>query len=318
MHRSELHQYPSDGPLWELVARLGAARFTGQVDVGVERRVQLFVADGRIYVAQHADDAPLGDRLVAAGALTAQQLQQGEVRVGDNVSLARLFERVADADRDVVQVALIHLNDAVLEPVAQQPAGAVAVVPLRHHASGAHLWDRELAALPTAAADDDDVVAIVGALQHADDTPKHVDDTPEHVDDTPAAPVQASSPMSLPPLVLPTLGAVGSRVAPPPDGSATSPGLSKFTPADMETLVLPKLSSRPMSMNEITAAHAVVEPDALAPVEVPATQEIWEMVDEMLGIPHTDEALVTAGPSAASAAHVDDRKSRGWLRGRRG
>jgi hypothetical protein len=36
------------------------------------------------------------------------------------------------------------------------------------------------------------------------------------------------------------------------------------------------------------------------------------MVDDLLGLPHTDPSLVDAG------AHESDKKGRGWLRGRRG
>ncbi len=44
----------------------------------------------------------------------------------------------------------------------------------------------------------------------------------------------------------------------------------------------------------------------------PETEEIWDMVDDLLGLPHNDATLVNAGGPA------EDRKGRGWLRSRRG
>ena len=134
-----------------------------------------------------------------------------------------------------------------------------------------------------------------------------------------------------------------------------TPGVAQFDPEDLDHLDLPKLATRPMSVGEITTAHAVVQAereaaereaieaasfplatlshtttdipsfetlletpaaDWSAPVNPPAAQEIWEMVDELLGLPHQDDELVSAGRNGTEVH--DDTKGRSWLRGKKG
>ncbi len=337
MHRSELQHYPGDEPIWGFISQLGAERFTGQADVGSATRVHLFAREGRVYLAETDGTAPLGTRLVEAGALLPTQLEHGQVQFGDVVSLARLFHREPTADRDLLQVALAQLNGGVLEAIANDPVGTVALFPLRHHDSGVHLWDTDLPPLPEVADDDPDALALIDVMRQAEEP--SMAELVEHVIGPPAN----SSLGAAPALVLPTLGTVGTRVAPPT--AATTSGLAQYTPTALETIELPKLSAKPMSMGEITAAHAILHasPDTIsvgvglgsnviptfesmldatpsswaAPAEPAATEEIWEMVDEMLGIPHSGEQPVTAG-GRLDFPSSEDKKARSWLRGRRG
>ena len=346
MHRSELQHYPGDEPIWGFIAQLGAERFTGQADVGSATRLHLFAREGRVYVAETDGTAPLGTRLVDAGALHQGQLDRGQVQLGNVVSLARLFHREPTADPDLVQVALAQLNGSVLEASANDPVGTVTLFPLRHHDSGAHLWDTDLPPLREVADDDPDAVALIDIMRQAEEP--SMAELVEHV----IGPAAATSLGAAPALVLPKLGTAGTRVAAPT--TATASGLAQYTPSALETIELPKLSAKPMSMGEITAAQAVLHattdatPDSVGlatnviptfesmldatptswpapaepaeptePTEPAATEEIWEMVDEMLGIPHSGEQPVTPGGQLAYSS-TEDKKARSWLRGRRG
>lgn len=340
MHRSELQHYPGDEPIWGFIAQLGAERFTGQADVGSATRLHLFAREGRVYVAETDGTAPLGTRLVDAGALHQGQLERGQVQLGNVVSLARLFHREPTADRDLVQVALAQLNGSVLEASANDPVGTVTLFPLRHHDSGAHLWDTDLPPLREVADDDPDAVALIDIMRQAEEP--SMAELVEHV----IGPAAATSLGAAPALVLPKLGTAGTRVAAPT--TATASGLAQYTPSALETIELPKLSAKPMSMGEITAAQAVLHaatdatadsvdlgsnviptfesmldatptswPAPVEPTEPAATEEIWEMVDEMLGIPHSGEQPVTPGGQLAYSS-AEDKKARSWLRGRRG
>ncbi len=140
MTRSELQDYGADEPVWRFIAQLERERFTGQADVGVDARVELYVAEGRVYFAQKSDDPPLGARLVSTGVITTEQFRNGSVKVGDSVSLARLFQRVPAIDRDAVELMTERLGRQVLEAVSERPVGPVVLHPLRHHPSGIHQW----------------------------------------------------------------------------------------------------------------------------------------------------------------------------------
>lgn len=148
MTRSELQEYGADEPVWRFIAQLARERFTGQADVGVDARVELYAAEGRVYFAQKVDDPPLGARLVSTGVLTTEQFRNGSVKVGDAVSLARLFQRVPAVDRDAVELMTERLAHQALEAVSERPVGTIVLHPLRHHPSGIHQWFPDAAPAP--------------------------------------------------------------------------------------------------------------------------------------------------------------------------
>jgi len=143
MVRSQLTSYSGNDPIWGFVALVGSERFTGEAAVGLDPRVRLFAVDGRVYFAEREGDAPIGARLVNCGAVTAAQLEHGSVRVGENDSLARLFQRNPAIDRDAVELTVELASEALLEAVANKPVGLPEVFPLRHHPAGIHHWNRE-------------------------------------------------------------------------------------------------------------------------------------------------------------------------------
>jgi hypothetical protein len=259
MSRSQLDAYGEGEPIWGFVAQLGADRFTGLAHVGVAPRVSLYSTEGHVYFAERDGDARVESRFVTMGVLTQEQLEAGAVRLGDGVSLARLFSREPSIDRDSVELALEMMTAQTLEAVAMDSAGTIELFPLRHHPTGIHQWRPIPAAEPVAVADgiaaqiDDPVVAdVVGA---------------------PAAhtPVTRSLPQTgvvqiADPATLPTLGAWNA----PTVEERMKTSEHRYAPmSDFSGMNLPKLASRPMSVNEIAAAQAapqpVEEPAASAP-----------------------------------------------------
>ena len=145
MPRSQLNSYNGSDPIWGFVAQLGVERFTGESAVGLDPRVRLFAVEGRIYLAEREGDAPIGTRLVSSGALSAEQLKGGTVRIADAPSLARLFQREPGIDRDAVELTVEAATESLLESIANKPVGMPEVFPLRHHSSGLHHWLRSTA-----------------------------------------------------------------------------------------------------------------------------------------------------------------------------
>ncbi|MDP2292343.1 MAG: hypothetical protein Q8M22_14225 [Actinomycetota bacterium] len=163
MIRSQLNSYSGSDPIWGFVALVGSERFSGEAAVGLDPRIRLFAVDGRVYFAEREGDAPIGALLVDSGVLSAAQLEQGSVRVGDTSSLARLFQRDPSVDRDAVELTIESATETLLASIANKPVGMPEVFPLRHHSSGVHHWLRgtTVAAAPPTLPDDvvvDDVV----------------------------------------------------------------------------------------------------------------------------------------------------------------
>ena len=197
MLRSQLKSYNGGDPLWGFVAIVGTERFTGEAVVGPEPRVHLYAADGRIYYAERSGDAPIGQRLVDAGVLTATELEYGSVDLAGVRSLARLFQRVPSIDRDAVELTVELATEGLLEAVADLPAGVLELHPLRHHPAGIHHWLRSASTVrPPAAlleAGADAVIDEQPAHNVGDDATAH-DPTGAGSGRTPDAEVATSAP----------------------------------------------------------------------------------------------------------------------------
>jgi len=148
MLRSQLKSYSGADPIWGFVSLVGSERFTGEAVLGPTPRVHLYAVDGRIYYAEREGDQSVGERLLAAGSITAAQLDQGTVEVGGSPSLARLFQRQPLIDRDAIELTIEAATETLLESVAALAAGEAEVFPLRHHPSGIHHWLRSAGANP--------------------------------------------------------------------------------------------------------------------------------------------------------------------------
>jgi hypothetical protein len=285
MSRSQLDADGVGEPIWEFVAQLGTDRFTGQANVGIGPRVHLYATEGRVYFAERDGDAAIESRFVNMGVLTPDQLDRGAVRLGNGVSLARLFSREPAIDRDAVELALEMMTAQTLESVAMEPTGSVELFPLRHHATGIHQWNPFAVPQPV-----DDAAAI----------PPHdasVALATSAVDDT-VAPVTRSVPQVgrveiADPSTLPTLGAWN----PPTVEERMKGSEDRYSPmSDFSTLNLPKLASRPMSVDEITAAQAA-PPAQVATPSVGPGEDLASLVQRI-----TDDDLADPVPSIEQEA----------------
>ncbi|MEN9644180.1 MAG: hypothetical protein RL238_849, partial [Actinomycetota bacterium] len=292
MSGSGLQDFGSDQPIWRFVAEVGAERFTGEAELGIDPRVALFATEGRVYAAELVDGPTIGQRLVQAGAITPEQLARGAVHVGDTLSLARMFQRESSIDRDRVELALEQMTESLLDSVSSYPVGQVTLRPLRHHPSGVHQWQPEPPAAP-ADRNDDTMAALVVAMSAVVDDQPAPTSSPAAVlppppltaiaatfpaPAAPPVPVPVPAPDVVPPEPafapsfatgdLPTLGSVGARVpTPEPEATREPTAEHRFAPTALDSQQLPKLMDRPMSMVEITAAHAVITGDTPPPLE---------------------------------------------------
>jgi hypothetical protein len=267
MSRSQLDAYGEGEPIWGFVALLGEDRFTGQADVGVSPRLHLYAIEGRVYFAERDGDAPIESRFVSMGVVSAEQLERGAVRVGEGVSLARLFTRDPSIDRDAVELALEMMTAHTLEAVAMEPTGAVALSPLRHHATGIQQW----------------------RTTQASET---VDGEPPTPTGTTTGFVQVEVAN---PATLPTLGTWN----PPSADDRQKTGEYRYSPSDFAAMNLPKLASRPISVGEITAAQAAA---SAAPEP---TEDLASLVQRITDADLADPDLADPGPATEFPSPFD-------------
>ena len=129
-------------PGWVVLDAARDHRFTGELVFGTTPSTRVYFDRGQIYLAERATDPSLGARLVAAGALSAAELERGVVRIGDIEHVGRLFERVPDLDRHTVVVTAELMTEECVGWLASQRVPDVDSTPYRHHESGMHQWKR--------------------------------------------------------------------------------------------------------------------------------------------------------------------------------
>jgi hypothetical protein len=132
------HTFPRPG--WVVLDAIRERSLTGEVVCRTTPKMTVWADRGRVYHAEREDDPSLGDRLLACGALTAEQLAAGAVSVGGVDHFGKLFERVPAVDRDAVLVAVETMNDERVGWLAAQRVHGATVTPYRHHAAGVHQW----------------------------------------------------------------------------------------------------------------------------------------------------------------------------------
>jgi hypothetical protein len=130
----------SPQPAWRTLNIARERAFTGELRFATAPAIAVFVDGGSVYFAERHGDTPLGERLLAAGVVTPQQLERGVVRVGGAEHLGRLFDRDPDVDRDAVMVVVESSTEALVAELAAEVVAAVEVNPYRHHQSGVHRW----------------------------------------------------------------------------------------------------------------------------------------------------------------------------------
>ena len=283
MLRSQLKSYSGADPIWGFVSLVGSERFTGEAVLGPTPRVHLYAVDGRVYYAERDDDRPVGARLLAAGSITAAQLDQGSVDVGGMPSLARLFQRQPLIDRDAVELTIEAATESLLESVADLAAGEVEVFPLRHHPSGIHHWLRSAGAVPLHAASMSVrtvSAAVVAAPQEA----------AQIVDESPAPDLAAAGVVSA---VDGEIAEVSVADAPIPVRDAATPEPTASATADPAAT----LPERPEFTSD-GASDSAAETDGATPPELAALR--WGV-----DVDGPDEGADNTGGDAETDAETD-------------
>lgn len=269
--RTQLQTFGGDDPVWAFVGRLRAERFTGSATLRGPQ-IDLFATDGHVYLAERRGEPTLPQRLLAAGVVTAEQLERGTVEVAGTHSLARLFHRDPTVDRDLVELFVQLATDAVLADAAEAPLGPVDVAHLRHHPSGVHLWVRSTPQEPTDAPEP--------AAQPSADA-AHM---PEPAADEPAMPDLVMPEPHVPELHLEDLHlAETPRPEPRPiESFLAQPAPDPVVHAEAEPDA-PVMPAEPMMLAEPVAAEPVAaEPEpTLEPMPVPGAEAMLEAFAEM-------------------------------------
>lgn len=127
-------------PAWRTLNAARERAFTGEIKFLTTPQIVTYIDGGTVYFAERVGEVPLGERLVAAGVVTQQQLERGVVRVGGAEHLGRLFDRDESIDRDAVMVAVEAATDALVSELAAEVVSPIEVGAYRHHPSGVHRW----------------------------------------------------------------------------------------------------------------------------------------------------------------------------------
>ncbi len=198
-------------------------------------------------------------------------------------------------------------DEPVVEPVHTEPPATLGLLPLPTFAS---LTAQPADPQPTV---EDATISHPAVEETAEAMPdEHVELAAAHVE-VPAAEVPAAMPPTLAPLApLPTLRSQSDSTASMssadffeslPDHVSYEPG----TPPPG----LPKLANAPIAVSDLPAVNAEPAPAFGGATHNLAAVDIWQMVDVLLDDDaEGDQQLVGAGGA--------EKRSRGWLRGRKG
>ena len=131
-------------PGWQVLDAARRRGFTGELTCEVAPTTvpaaKVYFDAGQIYLAERASDPSLGARLLDADALTAAQLEQGTMCVGEVAHLGWLFDRVPAVDRHRVQLVIELMTEGTVGWLASQLVAEVVAAPYRHHPSGVRRW----------------------------------------------------------------------------------------------------------------------------------------------------------------------------------
>ena len=135
-------------PAWAVLDAVRAVSFSGEVTMHLPEPVRLHSSRGRIYWAERCTDDDVVDRLVALGALTADEAISGTVLLGDVVHIGGLFRLLPGLDVERIRTAIDYLRDSTVATVADVEVIELELVEHQHHPSGMVLWELDLDDLP--------------------------------------------------------------------------------------------------------------------------------------------------------------------------
>jgi hypothetical protein len=126
---------------WEVIEEARGAKITGELAITTaSSKTLVYLETGSVYFAHADGEETLANRFVEAGAITAEQLRRGVVRLNGVEHLGRLFERDATVERDAVELALELMTEQALTEVASQEVLSSQTTMYRQHSSGVVRW----------------------------------------------------------------------------------------------------------------------------------------------------------------------------------
>ena len=126
---------------WEVIEEARGSKITGELAITTaSSKTLVYLDSGSVYFAHGEGEETLANRLVEAGAITAEQLRRGAVRLNGVEHLGRLFERDATVERDAVELALELMTEHALTEVASQEVLSSQTTMYRQHSSGVVRW----------------------------------------------------------------------------------------------------------------------------------------------------------------------------------
>ena len=126
---------------WEVIEEARGSKITGELAITTgSSKTLVYLESGSVYFAHGEGEETLANRLVEAGAITAEQLRRGVVRLNGVEHLGRLFERDATVERDAVELALELMTEQALTEVAGQEVLSSQTTMYRQHPSGVVRW----------------------------------------------------------------------------------------------------------------------------------------------------------------------------------
>ena len=126
---------------WEVIEEARDAKITGELAITTaSSKTLVYLESGSVYFAHAEGEETLANRFVEAGAITAEQLRRGVVRLNGVEHLGRLFERDATVERDAVELALELMTEHALTEVASQEVLSSQTTMYRQHSSGVVRW----------------------------------------------------------------------------------------------------------------------------------------------------------------------------------
>lgn len=171
---------------WEVIEEARGAKITGELAITTaSSKTLVYLECGSVYFAHGEGEETLANRFVEAGAITAEQLRRGVVRLNGVEHLGRLFERDATVERDAVELALELMTEQALTEVASQEVLSSQTTMYRQHSSGVVRWF----AAPIVVATPEVAAVVAEAIADAaveDVVEAEVDTTPKPIPTLPA------------------------------------------------------------------------------------------------------------------------------------
>ena len=261
---------------WEVIEEARGSKITGELAITTaSSKTLVYLDSGSVYFAHGEGEETLANRLVEAGAITAEQLRRGAVRLNGVEHLGRLFERDVTVERDAVELALELMTEHALTEVAGQEVLSLQTTMYRQHSSGVVRWFAAPVVMTAP-----EVAAVVAEADADTDADAAVEDVVEAEADTTPKPI-------------PTLPAATLLT---PNRLAPRPPVNRLT-----QLVAAPLSLVPESPDDetIETVEEVVDEDEIVDEvdEVVEEVAVEEVVEEVV-----DEAVVE--PAKASVVSV--------------